>query len=380
MRPSLRFLLVAVIAWGGVRATTLGKIPGDILTTRSEARSLPPIVATEFPPIDAVEPAAPILPASYAPEQPTSALAGMAANSIRYVQSLIGIPVAMRSAMTPVYQVPAAREADIPPRPTRLAYAQPMPAQAYYADLPPLEQWPLSRIASLASPVSRPGGLTNQSTPLIAANKLDRFQVAAWALLRGQQGQVLGPSSLASGGQLGGSQAGARLSYFITRQIAASFRSSSDVGRRSGEVAAGVRVQPLQSLPIWVTAERRQRLGSLGGGRNAFAIFAEGGLYQRPLPWEFVLDAYLQGGLVGLKSRDLFVDGGATVTRPVFGKFSAGVGVWGGAQPGLYRIDAGPRVTVAVRKNVRVHLDWRQRLAGNAQPGSGPALTLATDF
>jgi len=98
------------------------------------------------------------------------------------------------------------------------------------------------------------------------------------------------------------------------------------------------------------------------------------------LPWEFVLDAYLQGGLVGLKSRDLFVDGGATVTRPVFGKFSAGVGVWGGAQPGLYRIDAGPRVTVAVRKNVRVHLDWRQRLAGNAQPGSGPALTLATDF
>lgn len=379
MRPSLRFLLVAVVAWGGVRAATLGKIPGDILTSRSEARGVPPIVATEFPPIDPVEPAAPMIPADYQPPQPQSVLAGMAANSIRYVQGLIGVPVAMRPGVSTVYQVPPA-DSSIPPRPTRFASVQPMPEPAYYADLPPLDQWPLSRIASLSRPVSHPGVLTNQSTPLLASNKLDRVQLSAWALLRGQQGQMLGPSSLASGGQLGGSQAGARLTYLINRQIAASFRTSSDVGRRGGEVAAGLRVQPLQSLPIWVTAERRQRLGSLGGGRNAFAIFADGGLYQQSLPWEFMLDAYLQGGIVGLKSRDLFVDGGATVTRPLFGKFAAGVGVWGGAQPGVYRIDAGPRVTVQVRKNVRVHLDWRQRLAGNAQPGSGPAITLATDF
>jgi hypothetical protein len=33
-----------------------------------------------------------------------------------------------------------------------------------------------------------------------------------------------------------------------------------------------------------------------------------------------------------------------------------------------------------VRRNVRVHLDWRQKLAGNAQPGSGPVITLAGDF
>jgi hypothetical protein len=33
-----------------------------------------------------------------------------------------------------------------------------------------------------------------------------------------------------------------------------------------------------------------------------------------------------------------------------------------------------------VRDNMRVHFDWRQRLAGNAQPGSGPAITLAGDF
>jgi hypothetical protein len=33
-----------------------------------------------------------------------------------------------------------------------------------------------------------------------------------------------------------------------------------------------------------------------------------------------------------------------------------------------------------VRKNVSMHLDWRQRLTGNVMPGSGPALTLAGDF
>jgi hypothetical protein len=33
-----------------------------------------------------------------------------------------------------------------------------------------------------------------------------------------------------------------------------------------------------------------------------------------------------------------------------------------------------------VRHNVKVHVDWRQRIAGNARPGSGPALTLASDF
>jgi hypothetical protein len=131
---------------------------------------------------------------------------------------------------------------------------------------------------------------------------------------------------------------------------------------------------------VWITAERRIQLGRYGGGRDAFALFAEGGIYDRPMPWDFTLDGYVQAGIVGLSSRDLFADGAATFTRPVYHQFSAGFGVWGAVQPGLYRIDAGPRLTMTVRRNVRVHLDWRQRLAGNAQPGSGPVLTLAGDF
>jgi hypothetical protein len=33
-----------------------------------------------------------------------------------------------------------------------------------------------------------------------------------------------------------------------------------------------------------------------------------------------------------------------------------------------------------VRGTMRVHFDYRYRLAGNAAPGSGPAVTLAGDF
>jgi hypothetical protein len=33
-----------------------------------------------------------------------------------------------------------------------------------------------------------------------------------------------------------------------------------------------------------------------------------------------------------------------------------------------------------VRRNLKVHFDWRQKVAGKAQPGSGPAVTLAGDF
>ena len=69
-----------------------------------------------------------------------------------------------------------------------------------------------------------------------------------------------------------------------------------------------------------------------------------------------------------------------SVTRPVYGPVSAGFGIWGGVQPGLYRVDAGPRLSLRVRRNIRIDLDWRQRLAGQAEPGSGPALTLAGNF
>jgi len=148
------------------------------------------------------------------------------------------------------------------------------------------------------------------------------------------------------------------------------------VGSRGAELAGGVRVMPFRSIPIAITAERRQSISRDGGGRSAFALFDEGGLYHQPMPLEFSLDAYLQAGAVGLNSRDLLL----VFARPVWGRVSAGVGLWGGYQPGVYRVDAGPRISVRLRDNIYAHIDWRQRLAGRAEPSSGPALTVAADF
>ncbi len=356
MSPSLRFLALAVLGWGGLRAATLGVLPGAALfqAEPSEAKA-PPILATVFPPIEpiagAAETAAPDNFATAAP------------------------PVMARGAAYASMPWPASRAH------YRTAIL-PEPAAAFYSPIPPLDEWPLSRLAAASgSPLKSSVAVPGQSVPqALGKTAFDRIQLTSWAMLRSAPTLASSPSSLASGSTLGGSQAGARLAYNFNRQLAATLRTTSAVGKRGGEVALGARIQPLGGIPLWLTAERRQRLGRYGGGRNAFALFLEGGVYDRPMPWRFRLDAYFQGGVVGLRHRDRFIDGAMTLTRPVYKNFSAGFGLWGGAQPGVYRVDGGPRVTMRVRNNVKVHVDYRQRLAGSAEPGSGPALTLAGDF
>ena len=58
MRPSLRFLAIVAFGWAGVRAANLGALPGAEIfqIDRSEAKP-PPIIPTQFPPIQPVEPA-----------------------------------------------------------------------------------------------------------------------------------------------------------------------------------------------------------------------------------------------------------------------------------------------------------------------------------
>ena len=385
MSASLRFLAVAVIGWAGVRAASLGMIPGSDAFTLSRnkagpqvaAASVPALMPTEFPAIDPGPALSPL--AAAGPEGMPQMTAAAYPQFVRVPVPVFQYPVGYPSYPPPAYH-PAALPAPAPRRP--LTQILPDPEPLFYSPIQQLDEWPLSRMASAASPPRRSTvAEPRQSLPPAAvAARLDRIELSAWALLRNRQGIVSGPSALSTGGTLGGSQAGARLSYNINRQIAATLRTSSTVGARGGEVAAGLRFRPFRSIPVAVIAERRQALGRYGGGRSAFALFAEGGLYGKPIGWGFNLDGYAQGGIVGARSRDLFFDGGATLTRPVHGRYSAGFGVWGGVQPGLYRVDAGPRVTMQMRSNVRVHLDWRQRLAGNAEPGSGPAVTLAADF
>ena len=377
MSASLRFLALAVVGWTAIRAATLGAFPGTEAFTlgraiapprATAAAGVPAIVPTEFPAIDPVGSDA------------------MQAAATEAMAAAAPIPAPAPTAI-PFYYYPVSApggasyiQASLPaPRRGRLTQIAAEPAAVFYAPIPQLDEWPLSRMAAASMPMRRSSTtMPQQSLPQAALKaRLDRLQLSTWALLRGRPG----PASLATGGTLGGSQAGARLTYSVTPMLAASLRSSTPVGgARGGEIAVGVRVTPFRSIPLSLTAERRQAIGRTGGGRSAFALFIEGGLYQQPMPWGFALDAYAQAGVVGARSRDLFADGALTMTRPLFGRYSAGFGVWGGIQPGLSRVDVGPRVSMRVRNNMRVHLDWRQRVAGNAEPGSGPALTLAADF
>lgn len=214
------------------------------------------------------------------------------------------------------------------------------------------------------------------------AHSTGRLSASAWMLARsGASDDALAAGS----GLLGGSQAGARLLYRVSGSAATpvslSARMSSPLRRSGAEAAVGVEWQPVAGLPVRLLAERRERVS--GEGRSAFALLAHGGVSDSPVAAGFTLDAYAQAGVVGAHRRDLFVDGGATLVRPVAGPVAMGAGAWGGAQPGAARLDVGPRVTTVLGSGdmrVRASLDWRFRIAGRAAPASGPSLTIGTDF
>ena len=101
MKPSLRFLALAVFGWAGVRAWSLGALPGAELfeVEPSEAKA-PPIAATQFPPIEPVQPSAPVVQAGYAASPEVAPQQNPAA--IHYVQGVVGVPVRMRPGLVAV--------------------------------------------------------------------------------------------------------------------------------------------------------------------------------------------------------------------------------------------------------------------------------------
>ncbi len=186
---------------------------------------------------------------------------------------------------------------------------------------------------------------------------------------------------LATGGSLGGSQVGARALFRLSDRLALSGRVYSPLNRSDGaEAALGVEVQPFRRLPVRLIAERRQALGE---GRSAFAALVHGGVSDLRVAGPVSLDLYAQAGIVGLRSRDAFIDGAVRLGAPVTNGLSIGAGAWGAAQPGVARLDLGPQATYrlpGIGQGARISAEWRFRVAGDAAPGSGPALTLATDF
>lgn len=367
MSAPLRFLGLAVFAWAGVRAVSLGLFP-------AQAGLVPTASATP-------------LPAVPGRSEPGAAPDAMTPPGYAYA-AYPPPPYPYPSPYPPAY--PAYAPAPYPPATIVIrqpAYAPaPSPAAARWEGFAPLPE-PLAYAPLDDRDWPSPTGLAPSGKPGFARAapagppRFDRWQFTAWALLR----NTPGAPGLSSYGTLGGSQGGARLTYRFNRQIAASARFSSALGgRRGAEAALGVRYQPFGAIPVALNVERREGLGKYGG-RSAFAAYLEGGVYQRPITGRLTLDAYAQAGIVGAKNRDWFADGSVAVSHPIWKRVSGGFGVWAAGQSdaglgALYRVDAGPRLSVDLLRGTKMHLDYRQRLTGNALPASGPTVTLASDF
>lgn len=221
--------------------------------------------------------------------------------------------------------------------------------------------------------------------PLSAARSTkDRWRAGAWILWR--RGSSLDNPAVPTG-QLGGSQAGLRLDYDIAPHAASRMTA---YGRLTGalqrpaapEAAVGLSIQPSHTVPITFAVERRIALGT--GGRNANAVMAVGGFGPTPIAPSVTAEAYAQTGIVGFRQRDAFIDGKFSLTTPLSGTpFRLGAALSGGAQPGIGRLDIGPELQFHLplsQANARLSVEWRERIAGHARPGSGLAITLAADF
>jgi hypothetical protein len=258
-----------------------------------------------------------------------------------------------------------------------------------------LSQMPLPAAfaAYLQGPALQPGRAENrpslaevQSRPAPAF--VSRWSADGWLLLRrdGAQGPVLSDRP-----SYGRSQAGAVVRYALAPTSAlrpqAYLRGAAALaGAREREAAAGVSLRPVPGAPVRVAAEARV---SETGARTRLrpAAFAVTELPPFDLPLGLRGEAYLQAGYVGGEFATAFADGQARVERPLTrvgeAEVSAGAGAWGGAQKDSARLDIGPTAAVTFRLGEgrgRLSADYRFRVAGDAEPESGPAVTLSAGF
>ena len=222
------------------------------------------------------------------------------------------------------------------------------------------------------------------------AREQRRWSADGWLLLRSG-----GNMSLATGSApatYGASQAGTVLRYQLVphsaHRPAAYLRTTATLnGSREKEAALGLSARPIARLPVVAAVEVRGSDGS-GGTNLRPAAFVVTELPPVGLPMGMRGEAYAQAGYVGGRDATAFVDGQLRVDRPVghLGRtgLRLGGGAWGGAQEGASRLDIGPTAAIDMglgkAASLRLGIDWRFRVAGNAAPDSGPAITLSAGF
>lgn len=381
-RPAYRggpliVLVMLVIGWVGLRAV----LWDDPFETPAAAFESPP-AAYGYAPQSVVDPymlapAPPPYPAAYPP----------------------GYPAAYPAA----FYGPAMPGAPLPPQIVRILHA-PQPGPYRYArevdlglpsfpSLPP--GIPRAQPAFAAAQVA-------QSAPFLPAAQPDakpakppgRWSLDYWTFYR--QGSEATPVSQGRVPVYGANQAGAVLQYRLARSsrydprmYLRAYQALIEGGER--ELALGASLRPLPRVPLRLAAEARYT-ETLFGSEVRPAAYAVTEFNPVPLPLGTRLEAYGQAGWVGGAAATPFADGQAVVIRdlPFVGRLSRdalrmsfGAGVWGGAQKDAQRLDIGPSLRFDVRVGkvpARVSVDWRQRVAGDAAPGSGVAATISAGF
>jgi hypothetical protein len=272
--------------------------------------------------------------------------------------------IALKPGVGPAASVPVAR-ALAPPRyvgdPVRMRMAllnQLQFGDAEYTDSPALLAPALFTVPAQAR-----------------AGPVNRWSASAWVTARPGSGLAVAP-----GGQLGGGQAGVRLVYLLDpgRRISLFGRFVTPLSGPGREATLGVEWQPTRA-PVRLVAEQRF---AIDGGKSGPGLGMVAGL-DRDVAG-FRLESYGQAGVVRRAQAEPYADGAARATHRIgHSRFAIGAGIWGAAQRDAARFDAGPSATLAVPvagHDFRFALDWRQRVAGSARPGSGVALTLGSDF
>jgi hypothetical protein len=230
--------------------------------------------------------------------------------------------------------------------------------------------------------------LPNQAQPSALSRK-DRWSLDAWAFWR----EGSGTSSSAQGRlpSYGASQAAAVLQYRLApqdrrdpRAYARIYRALVDGGE--SEVAPGISSRILPALPLRAHAELRVTdRGADAQLRPAAFVTTE--LPPIALPARLRAEAYAQAGYVGGNGATAFADGQVHILRDLesfdLGRVSIGGAAWGGAQEGANRLDIGPSLRLDLKLEhapARLSVDYRERVAGNARPQSGVAVTVSSSF
>ncbi len=232
----------------------------------------------------------------------------------------------------------------------------------------------------------------NQAAPITHS----RWSADGWFMLRrGGNGFNLPgaglPGANLPSGAYGASQAGAVIRFHLApsgplRPILYLRATTALRAPRGEEVAGGLALRPMARLPIAAMFEAR--VTHTTGGmivRPAAALVSE--FPPLAMPLGLRSEIYVQAGYAGGGGATAFVDGQVRLEHRVLRagplELRGGGGAWGGAQRGAQRLDVGPTATLALPLGPgggRLSADWRFRVAGNAAPTSGPALTLSAGF